>query len=272
MNRNIRVINSYLRSKNKPTLDLRVTRYRNIYYSLKNAVDFIRLLVLRKKGFDELIRVEGLDGLKSSYDQGHGVIGLCLHLGNWELGGSVLTRRGFKVSSLVFGQLDPVLELFVNKARSGAKVGVLNQRSGIREGLRRLGKGELLAVHCDQDGTRNGHFLRFFGLHCSFPRVIELYALKSKASIHPMVMAHDPDSDGYVIRFYPKIEVDRENLKENLDEFYELLKHTLEEQILEVPEQWLLLYDRFKLRHDALLREQGLLDSVRSELEEAGKE
>jgi len=271
MNRNISVINSYLDSQNKPLLDLRTTRRQNLYFMLKNIVDFVYFLVLGKGGLSELVKVEGLDGLQASYAKGHGVIGLCLHLGNWELGGAVLTRNGFKVSSLVFEQLDPVLGLFINKARHEAQVGLLHQRRGIREGLKRLQKGELVAVHSDQDGTRKGHFLRFFGLHSSLPRVLELFIQKSQACIHPMVMIHDSRSDGYVIRFYPEFEINREDFSDGLDEFYTRVRDTLEERILEYPEQWLLLYDRFKLRHDSLLRDQGLLESARVELEEALK-
>jgi lauroyl/myristoyl acyltransferase len=271
IDRNLNVLNRYRELKGDSLLPLRKLKRRNLYYTMKNVVDFFKFLILKRKGWEEKIRVEGLENLKSVYDQGKGVIGVCGHLGNWEIGGLVLQKHQIKVSSLIFEQLDPLLDLFLNKAREDSGVQLLHQRRGLRQAIRNLEAGGLVCVHTDQDGTRHGNFLNFFGLHCSFPRVIEMFLNHSEPAIVPMCLFHDPDSDGYCLKFFEPWEIDYAQVRSDVTPVFEKIRDFLQDEILENPDQWLLLYDRFKLRHIPLLRKQGVLERVQKEFEEAWK-
>ena len=258
MNRNIRVINRKRKQFGMEPVPFYKTRSLSLYYTLKNLVDFLYYLCAGKGGFSDLIEKPHQEHLKEVYSRGKGVAGVCMHLGNWELGAKVLYDLEITLSSLVFRQLDPALERIISDARRSVKVGLLHQRSGIKEAVAALNRGEMVTVLCDQDGTRNGHFQRFFDLYISFPRIFELILKKTDAVLLPMLLLHQENGHGYRVEIGEPMTASLENL----DSFYESLARYLERQICQHPEQWLLLYDRFKFRHDSKLKELGIYDEI----------
>jgi len=269
IDRNLKVLNHFARTSSRPELPIRKVKQRSIYYLFKNIVDFYQFLVLRRRGWQNLIEYQGMEHLTSPYQREKGVIGVCAHLGNWEIGGLFLKEYNIQASSLIFEQLDPVLDLFLNKAREGSGIKLLHQRRGLRAAIRALESGELVTVFADQDGTRHGYFQSFFGLHCSFPRSIELFLKHTEASVVPMILSHNPNSDGYVVQMLPAMEMDLEEIRREPGPLYQRIRDFFEELIMENPEQWLLVYNRFKLRHLPKLREDGLLEKVREDYERA---
>ena len=208
----------------------------------------------------------GEDILQEAYDRGKGVIGICLHIGNWEIGGRVLTEKNFRLSSLVFEQLNPALEHLISRTRENFDIQLLHQRKGLRTAVKNLRDGHIVTVLCDQDGTRAGHFTNFFDLPLSFPRVFELFLNKTEACLVPLILLHN--ESGYEIHALPEWSVDRENLAESWPDFYGQLSRHLEHWIVKHPEQWLLIYDRFKFRHQKKWQEEGRLEEIRSKYED----
>jgi lauroyl/myristoyl acyltransferase len=196
------------------------------------------------------------------------VIGVCLHYGNWELGGNYLSSLGVSFHSLVFRQIDADFDRILTKIRRNCNIGLLHQRGGLKKAVEYLRRGEMITFLGDQDGTRNGFFQSFMGLHCSFPRALELFVRKTEAVLLPVVLKHDDSTDGYVACVYPPLghAVD---FRDRLPELHAVIRDFYEEQILTDPAQWLLFYNRFRFRHDDFLREQGIFEQVSREYKKA---
>lgn len=269
IDRNIRVINRFIRDQSRPPLAPLKIKQRNLYFLFKNLVDFYQFLVLKRSGWQQIMEYDGVENLTQVYKSGRGVIGICAHIGNWELGGLVLNQYGIQASSLIFEQLNPALDSYMNKAREGSGVKLLHQRRGLRTALKNLEEGELITLLIDQDGTRNGYFQDFFGLHCSFPRSIELFLNHTEAALVPLVLLHSSKSDGYQLKVLPELPIDIEATRRDYASLYGSIRDWFENIILENPDQWLLAYDRFKLRHVPMLQEKGILDQIQIDYERA---
>tara|TARA_Y100000589_G_scaffold131573_1_gene125357 strand:+ start:1689 stop:2633 length:945 start_codon:yes stop_codon:yes gene_type:complete len=261
--RNLRVIDRFSRKHGNLPFDFVKIRRKFWWYTLKNLMDYMIFLLNGDKDLGNLvIWKSGENILQEAYDRGKGVVGVCLHIGNWELGGRVLTEKKFKLSSLVFEQLNPALEHLISQTRKNFDIELLHQRKGLRTAVKNLRNGHIVTVLCDQDGTRAGHFTDFFDLPLSFPRVFELFLSRTEACLVPLIILHN-NSD-YEIHALPEWPVNRENLKESLPYFYQDLSRHLEHWIVKHPEQWLLVYDRFKLRHQKKWQEEGRLEEVKN--------
>lgn len=272
LERNLNVISHHLIKRGKTSHKLLQAggRYQIkqqfYFYMLKNFFDFFRFVVVGRKGLQGLVtNLDDRDKIVEQYRRERGLIGLCMHLGNWELGAPLLTSAGIELSSLVFRQIDPGVERFVQGSRKKSNVKLLHQRNGLRQAVRALQAKEMVTVLCDQDGTRAGHFQEFFGLQVSYPRVFDLFCSKADPVLMPMILLHD--GTHYKIRTFDPLESSL--VRDNPEVFYEQLRDWHEEMITEYPEQWLLVYDRFKFRHDSMLREQGVYETRRKEYERA---
>jgi KDO2-lipid IV(A) lauroyltransferase len=264
--RNLNVINRYRREElNLAEIDLRYTWRQNLFFTLKNAVDFFHFMILYPQSIDKVVIGKGnFNELQSMHQEGQAIVGVCMHMGNWEVGGLYLANvLDVNFSSLFFKQLNPGLNFIMNLIRKRCNIGLLHQRGGLKGAVKALRRGEMITLLGDQDGTRNGLFLRFLGLICSFPRAAELFAAEDVLFM-PMVIYHDgPNYSVKCWNVFPK-GIAGDELIHKIADFYQ-------SRVAESPEQWLLLYDRFKFRHDSKLKEMGIYDETRREYEIAWK-
>ena len=268
--RNLKVIDRFVRKQGGTPLNLNEIRRKFWWYTLKNLMDYMLFLFEGNRDLEDLVVWKsGEDVLRRAYSRGKGVIGICLHLGNWELGGRVLTDKNFQLSSLVFEQLNPALEHLISQTRKNFNIELLHQRKGLKTAVKNLRNGHIVTVLCDQDGTRAGHFMNFFDLPISFPRVFELFLKKTDASLIPLIIIHN--DSGYELHVLPEWSVDRENFEAWLPNFYEELSRHLEHWIVKYPEQWLLVYDRFKLRHQKKWEQEGCFEEIKTQYENVWK-
>ncbi|PCJ18408.1 MAG: hypothetical protein COB02_10955 [Candidatus Cloacimonadota bacterium] len=267
VDRNLKVILNFQKLNgitSKPKSELKRKYY---YYFLKNIIDFYKFLVIDPEQFYKVLKIDPLfDGFLKSYEDGQGIIFAGMHLGNWELGPLVGYKYKVKMSSLVFHQISPVFESLISSLRRRYGVNLLHQRKGIKEAINRLNDGEVLIFLGDQDGTKGGHFQKLCGMTCSYPRGIELFVKKTKAKVIPSILVHD--GDNYRLAVEPDINCDEMRESKDFNQLHQQLKSVYEKYILEYPEQWLLVYDRFKFRHDKHLQKNGLYDEVKKEHEE----
>ncbi|MCO4781386.1 MAG: lysophospholipid acyltransferase family protein [Candidatus Cloacimonetes bacterium] len=264
IDRNLKVIFSFRKSKNLEDLNARAIKSQYIYYFFKNIVDFYKFLVIKPDGFHEVLEIDPkFDDFLKIYNENQGLISVAMHLGNWELGPLIGFKYGVQMNSLVFQQLSPVLEHLISTLRRRYGVGLLHQRKGVKEGIKKLNEGQFLSFLGDQDGTKNGFLQEFCGMTCSFPRGIELFVKKTNARVVPVVLIHVGDSYRLIIE--DEIDVTTNRATQNFESLHIRLKELYEKYILLYPEQWLLVYDRFKFRHDKHLKSLGIYDQVKQE-------
>jgi len=140
--------------------------------------------------------LEGEEILKDALAKGRGAILLSAHLGNWEIGGSMLRALNYPLA---------VAALPHNTAAANALVGRLRLEKGIQvievdqspfSGigiLRHLRNNEIVAMIGDKDLMGRGRPITYFGQKVTFPVGPVLLAMKSGAALIPTFVLRQLD-------------------------------------------------------------------------------
>lgn len=232
---------------------------------LATLVDIVKVLDQGDPPPVEACALEGREHLEAALAEGRGVVLVSLHTGNWEVGAARIGSLGHPFSILYFEQISPRLDAYMNGLRTRHGVKLHHQRRGLLGAFRDLSHGGILGVMADQDGTRAGIFTRFFDQTVSVPRGIAAFARRTRAQV--VLTCNLRREDGsYVQIFEPPVNPPAEGTEEAMEaELAGALLARFEMIIRRHPAQWLLAYDRFKIRHEPRLEELGLLESSRSE-------
>ncbi|MFT8108441.1 lysophospholipid acyltransferase family protein, partial [Salmonella enterica subsp. enterica serovar Enteritidis] len=71
--------------------------YQNLGY---NFAEFLQEDQLSSEEIEDIVDFKGLEYLDQALEEGKGVIIYTAHLGNWELMGTALSRRGYSVDAI----------------------------------------------------------------------------------------------------------------------------------------------------------------------------
>ena len=186
------------------------------------------------------------DGLTAALAEGHGVVLVGGHIGNWELCGQVIAQAGFKVTSIAKPVYDPRLTRFVNRLRTshGHRILWRGDAHVAREILRIFKDNGILAILIDQDTKVQGVFAPFFGIPAHTPSAAASFALRAQAPVF-VTFAHRV-GDSHVMHF------ERVPYSITGDHDADVLALTaelngrLEAAIRLYPEQWVWLHRRWK--------------------------
>ena len=186
---------------------------------------------------------EGTHLLHEAHDAGRGGILLTAHVGNFELGGFLLRRFGFRVSAVYRPDPSPVVERHRIEARRAIGVEgipVTSSALSFISVLRALEGNALVAMQGDRDVSGTGRRLPFFGETASFPVGPFRLAAASGAPLLPVFVL--VDSDGrYKTIVKPPIPVPdggRGGRDEAIVESMRTFVALLEETIRSHPSQW----------------------------------
>ena len=192
---------------------------------------------------------EGLDILNSCLEQGKGVFFLTAHYGNWEVMG---INHGYLDTCTLYSiarKMDnPFLEKFIVNMRekSGSKI-LYRDQSPIKI-IRALKNNAGVAIMVDQNISKGGVFVDFFGMKAATTRAIHQLGYKNEIPVIPMFCY--PNSEGkYKIIYGPELQYQKSDDKEN-----DILimtgkcKEFLESVIRKNPEHWMWIHRRWKTR------------------------
>ena len=188
-------------------------------------------------------RVAGNDWhiLEEACARKRGVLLLSPHLGNWELGGALLIRRGIKL--VVLTQAEPGDDLTQLRRQSRARWGIETFVVGgngfeFVEIIRRLQDGENVALLVDRPPAAKAVEVQLFGQ--PFPASVaaaELARASGCALIGVTVVA---EKDGYFAKILPEFTYDRAALgnREHRQALTQQIMSAFEAEIQAHPEQW----------------------------------
>lgn len=187
-------------------------------------IDLFRFDDDRKHELETLLSgASGYEVIKEALSGGKGAILLTAHLGNWELGGIVLSQLGHPVNVVYFPDGSSRIEK--NRTRRRLMRGVKEikldpERISPLAMMRALEAGELVALQGDKLFHDSGMKVKFFDAHAFFPRGPVLLAMLTGAPILPCFILMDKDAR-YKIVVEPPIHAaktgDREkDIEENL--------------------------------------------------------
>ena len=212
----------------------------------KYLVDFFRFEKLDKKFLSEKIKVVGRENLDNALKGDKGVIALTAHLGNYELGGAVISLLGYRFNAVALDHKNRLVnDFFVGqRVRTGVKVIPLG--SALRRCYEALSRGEVLALAGDRDFSNHGIVTEFFGKKTLIPKGPAAFYVKAGASIVPGFLIRMP-YDTFELRFEKPILYEvTGDIETDEKKVTDLCVEVIEDYIKRYPSQWY-MFRRFWL-------------------------
>jgi len=204
-------------------------------------VEFFRSPKIDAKYIDRFISFEGIDYLKNILKQ-TGAILLTAHIGNWELGGMVLSLLGFRSIAIAldhsFGKVN---NFFINR-RKEKGIEVIPLGIAVRRCFHGLKEKKLVAILGDRDFSNSSYEVAFLGRTKKIPRGPAVLAKKANVPIVP-AFAIRKKLNYLTIKVLAPIYV-RPN--ESDIEIIKRFVKVIEEQIYQYPTQWLMFREFWK--------------------------
>jgi KDO2-lipid IV(A) lauroyltransferase len=222
----------------KSEREIRRMRIRMARNFAKYLADFFRFEKIDLQYIKQNIRIENARYFNEALSRGKGVIVLTAHLGNWELGGVVLSLLGYPLWVVAMSHKDKRVNRFFNfqRERKGTKVIPLGK--AVRMCLELLKQKKMVALVGDRVFTDSGIILDFFGKPALFPQGPAAFSLKSDAIIVPGFMLRNKD-DSFTLSIEKPIEFNSSGDKErDLKELTTQYKIIFEDYIRRYPDQW----------------------------------
>ncbi|MFR4650868.1 MAG: lysophospholipid acyltransferase family protein [Phascolarctobacterium sp.] len=212
------------------------------------VIEVMRFPLLNEKTIHEQVQVEGLEYLETAYAEGKGVIMATGHYGNWELLGATVALHGYPMLSITRKQNNSHMDKTINEFREmvGQQVTYNRGKHGLLAISRMLKEKNLLGVLFDQDTNDDGVELDLFGKRSVIPMGAAALSRIYGSPILPIFM-HNNDDGTCCAKIYPPLYTPKTGDKQR--DFYQVtrkLVDILEMEIINHPEMWFWVHDRWK--------------------------
>ena len=204
----------------------------------------------RTRYFHEHVEMEGLEEMKAALAQGKGVIGVCAHLGCWEMLGPCCATRIAPVTVVVKYLRNPLVQALREEMQRHEGIRLVDVRAGrerMRALLSALRRGEVTGLFVDQ--YRHGaERVPFFGYPVRTNPVAAVLAERTGA---PVILAYVVRRrfGRYVMvmeRLEPPALPEDTPKEERILRLTAFFNGKIEEAIRAHPEQWLWAHTRFR--------------------------
>lgn len=207
-------------------------------------VEFFRMAnVLDKQFIQERVHIKNLHHFKEAMARGRGAIIVTAHLGNWELGGLILSMLGFPSVAVALPHKErPVNRLF-NQQRESRGIKVIPTHLAIRRCLETLKNNEIVAIVADRDFSMNGMMLDFFGRQAMIPKGAAVFSCKTGAAMVPCFLIRDGEEKFNLFieePIYPPPNQAHHIPEETLAALMKQHTAVIEKKIRAYPTQWLM--------------------------------
>lgn len=217
-------------------------------YFGKYLVDFFYYSGVTPHGVERRVSIERLDYLESARALNRGVILATAHVGNWELGGLMLSLMGYEVTAVYRPMGIRNLDRMFQAQREGRGLRLVPLGRAAREMLSTLRRKGIVALLADRDFGENlaQHKVNFFGAPACLPMGAAFMSFRTGAPIVPGFLLREVD-DRFRMRFYPPIDPQACG---DVETIQRRLVDTMEQVIGEYPHQWYLFEDFWKTAAD----------------------
>ena len=205
----------------------------------KYLADFFRYSRSSASEVARMIRIENGDYMRQATALERGVLVASGHVGNWELGGMLVSSMGYRLNAVAMPQrLQNVNRLF-EAQRAGRGIRVLPLGHAAKGILLSLRRREWVALLADRDFNQHSPEALFFGRPARLPRGPAYLAVRTRAPVLPGFVLRQPD-DTFVLRFFPPIIPDERTTQEDVQG---RICRVLEDVIGAHPAQWFMFRD-----------------------------
>lgn len=234
-------------SAEKSPRELRAISKRSFENMVMAIVELLKFPDLDRAYIDKHVRILGTEKFKEPLEQKQGLIFLTAHFGNWEILNVAASLLGFPMVALARVQKHPRSDAFLNDLRTSKGNQVIHKGMPVREILRSLKKGKIVGILSDQDGGKNGSFVKFFNRWSSTPSGVATFAMRTNSPIFPVFIFREGATEHRVevegpLRMPPSDVTQEEAEKIILQQFADIL----EQKIRKDPGQWLWAHRRWK--------------------------
>ena len=181
-----------------------LSSYQNLGRSFVEYAGFAHFSAERLRTLAEL---EGFEHLDVGLSHGKGIVFVTGHVGNWELVGASMARRGYPIHYLVGEQTNHSVDRLMNELRQRQGAGIIHRDRALRKVLRTLADNQIVCLLADQDARRGGVFVDFLGRTASTVKGPAMFAIKSKCPIVTGFI-HRPRNGRQVVALQPPLWVD----------------------------------------------------------------
>jgi len=192
----------------------------------------------------QLVRIEGMEHFDAV--RGGPLILLAPHFVGLDMGGVRLTLD-IDMVSIYSRQKNEVFDavLYAGRMRFG-RLTLLSRQDGVRPALRAMQAGLPFYYLPDMDyGLRDTIFVPFFGVDAATITGVSRLARLAGARVLPCITRMLPGGEGYVLRFFPAWE---NYPGASIEADTRRMNAFIEEQVRQMPEQYLWVHKRFKTR------------------------
>lgn len=228
-------------SKEIPRLSREV--FRNF---AKYLVDFF---YLSKKISPEYIRdhitIKNLHYLSDVLKNGKGAIILTAHVGNWELGGFVISHLGYPMIAVALPHKERSINNLFNSQRESHGMTIVPNNLAIRECIKGLRNNRSVALLGDRDFNAMGEVMDFFGKKTRIPKGAAAFSLKTGAGVIPAFLTRDHE-DHFTLEFEKPIFSEENAGEDAAKKMMEEYIKNIEGAIRRHPTQWY-MFQRFWL-------------------------
>lgn len=219
----------------------------------------------------KFVEIENRHYLAEALAQGHGVVFLTAHIGNWEWLGAALAMDGFPMTSVIKRQPNDQHTRILNEYRQ--MVGIEIFARGTTElvaAAKALKQGKILGFLADQDAGYNGVFLKFLGKMAATPLGPAVFARKFKSPVVPAFIVRKPEGGHKVIIKKPLYYENIGGDPESLNYLTERMTKIIEDTILEYPHQWLWFQKRWNTPFHQEVQESKAAPTAQAKQERIG--
>lgn len=210
----------------------------------KYLIDFLFMSQLNRYNWRKWVKTVNEEYFDNAYKEGKGIIALTAHIGNWELGGIILSLIGYPTSAIVLPQRNRLVNSLFLKQRQSKGLKTTSLGLGLRESFQKLKKGEIVAILGDRNirdkslSRASGVEVEFFGKKAYFPRGPAVLAYWTNAIILPGFTIRGKDNK-YTLFFERPIPIERYEDKEKFVTVNtQKIAKVIEKYVSLYPEQW----------------------------------
>lgn len=194
----------------------------------------------------KFVEIENRHYLADAVAEGRGVVFLTAHIGNWEWLGAALSMEGFPMTTVIKRQPNDQHTRILNDYRRMVGMEIFTRgTTELVAAAKAMKKGKVLGFLADQDGGKDGLFIKFFGKMASTPLGPAVFARKFKAPVVPAFIVRRPEGGHRIIiqppLYYENIGGD----PESINKLTERMTKIIEDTIRQYPDEWLWFQKRW---------------------------
>jgi lauroyl/myristoyl acyltransferase len=206
----------------------------------KYVVDFIHFHTMDRQEVRDRIVFNDHDEVREAFDEGHGIIFVTLHFGNWDMGAAGLAAHGYPVNVIAETFEYDRMNALVQGTRRHLGMEIIPMEKIGPGVLRALHRGELLALLIDVPQPGSTVTVDFFGVPTDVPSGPARIALQTGARVVPAGLVRVEGQDKMIrpvldfsLRFSRTADRDAD-----IRDLTQKVMSSLERLIRQYPDQW----------------------------------